>query len=295
MNYRIKKITLFPFNILYWIFPELELRLLYRLKVGSKLNLKNPKTYLEKLNWLKLNYRNELMPICSDKYHARKYIEDKGFGKYLTKVLWEGFNPEEIPFDELPDSFIIKCTSGSGFNIICKNKNGLNRKKTIKCLRKWLKEKYLPCYGEWQYNKIKPRVIIEELLTDNKNIVPIDYKMFCFNGLNNGEVGCIAVDVGRYVDHKRNIYDKDWNFLKDVKFDFQNDLDIKITRPKCFEEMKKVAYELAKPFPHVRADFFVIGENFYIGELTFFNGSGFDRITPHDFDVELGSLLTLPK
>ena len=169
MNTRLKKLLLFPFNILYRISPKAELSLLYRLKCKSKLDWKQPKTYLEKLNWMKLYYRNDLMPICADKFLAREYIEKQGYGEYLPKLLWEGFDPEQIPFDELPQAFVIKSTSGSGNNIICKDKATLDKGTIIKKLKKWLKEKYLPCYGEWHYEKIKPRIIIEEYISDGEH------------------------------------------------------------------------------------------------------------------------------
>lgn len=294
MNNRIKKILLIPFNMLYKISPKIELSILYRLKCKSSLNWENPETYLEKLNWMKLYYRNELMPKCADKYLARLYIEDKGYGEFLPKLLWQGFNPDEIPFDELPDSFVIKSTTGSGNNIICKNKSKLDIKKTVGLMKKWLKEKYLPCYGEWHYEKIVPRIIIEEYISDGKNFVPVDYKLFCFNGLDGGDVGCVAVDLGRYIDHKRNIYDSDFNFLENVSFNFEQDKRADIKRPGMYEKMRKIAHELARPFPHVRVDFFVVGEKFYIGELTFFNGAGFDLITPHTYNKQMGSWIVLP-
>lgn len=294
MNIKLKKLILFPFNILYRISPKAELSLMYRLKCKSKLNWNDPKTYLEKLNWMKLYYRNDLMPICADKYLAREYIEKHGYGEYLPKLLWAGFDPAEIPFDTLPTSFVIKSSTGSGNNIICKDKSMLDQDKTIAKLKKWLKEKYLPCYGEWHYEKIKPRIIIEEYLSDGKNFVPADYKLFCFNGLDNGDVGCVAVDLGRYVDHRRNIYDAEFNYLKQVSFDFKHDENAKIERPGVYDEMRRIAHELAKPFPHVRVDFFVIGDRFYIGELTFFNGAGYDMITPHEYNVQMGNWIILP-
>ena len=243
---------------------------------------------------MKLYYRNDLMPKCADKYLARSYIEEKGYGEYLPKLLWHGFDPEEIPFDVLPDAFVIKSTSGSGNNIICKDKSSLNRKKTIKQVKKWLKEKYLPCYGEWHYEKISPSIIVEEYITEGELFVPIDYKMFCFNGLEGGNVGCVAVDLGRYVDHRRNIYDSEFNYLNDVSFNFKHDNDTVVEKPLMYEQMKEIASTLAEPFPHVRVDFFVVGDRFYIGELTFFNGAGFDMITPHEFNAKMGDWILLP-
>lgn len=294
MDTRLKKLLLIPFNVLYRINPKLELSLMYRLKCGSRLDWKNPKTYLEKLNWMKLYYRNDLMPKCADKYLARSYIEEMGYGEFLPKLLWEGFDPESIPFDSLPDAFVIKSTSGSGNNIVCRDKTSLNIKKTVEQLKKWLHEKYLPCYGEWHYEQIKPRIIIEEYISDGKNLVPVDYKLFCFNGLNRGDVGCVAVDLGRYVDHRRNIYDADFHFLKDVSFDFKHDEQADIHCPEIYPQMREVARMLAKPFPHVRVDFFVVGTRFYIGELTFFNGAGFDMITPYEYNLQMGNWILLP-
>ena len=243
---------------------------------------------------MKLHCRSELMPRCADKYLARQYIEERGYGKYLPKLLWEGFDPKQIPFDDLPEAFVIKSTTGSGNNIICHNKSALNREKTIKQMKKWLKEKYLPCYGEWHYEHIVPRIIVEEFLSDGEHLVPADYKLFCFNGLPDS-VGCVAVDLGRYVEHKRNIYDADFHFLPDVSFNFPRDYEANVQRPSMYEKMREIAQDLAKPFPHVRVDFFVIGEKFYIGELTFFNGAGYDLITPHSYNVQMGDWIVLPK
>lgn len=293
MNKALKNFILFPFNLLYHISPKLTLKLLYRIKCKDKLNLKEPKSYLEKLNWLKLFYRNDLMPKCADKYLARDYIKDCGFEEYLPKIYWQGFSCDEIPYDDLPKEFVIKVTSGSGNNIICKNKEELNKKQVRKKLNKWLKEKYLPCYGEWHYGLVKPRIIVEEFLSDG-NFVPIDYKMFCFNNVDGQtDVGCIAVDTGRYVDHRRNIYDNEWNFLKNVSFDFKQDENMIIPRPSFYEEMRNIAKVLAQPFPHVRVDFFIVGSKFYLGELTFFNGGGFDMITPQDYNEKMGDWINL--
>lgn len=183
MNKKIKNFILAPFNLLYRINPELEIRILYRLKCKQKLDLNNPTTYNEKINWMKLYDHNELMPICADKFSARSYIEKAGFGEYLPKLYWHGTEPQLIPFASLPESFVIKSTSGSGNNIIVHDKSKLKMDKAIAQMHKWLKEKYLPAYGEWHYGEIKPSIIVEELLSDGENFVPIDYKFMCFNNI----------------------------------------------------------------------------------------------------------------
>lgn len=294
MNATLKRIVLFPFDLLYKINPRAELKLMYRIKRGKKLNLDDPQTYLEKLNWIKLYHRDPLMARCADKFLARGYIEEHGFGEYLPKLYWEGTDPEQIPWNKLPEGFVLKVTSGSGGNIVVHNKAELDKEKATKQLAGWLKQRYLPCYGEWLYDIHPPRIIVEELLSDGVNFVPEDYKFFCFNG-KTGAVGCIALDLDRYNVHKRHIYDEKWQYLEDVDFGFPKDPSIKTPKPAQFEKMCRIAEALSKPFPHVRVDFFVIGDRFYIGELTFFNGAGYDRITPDSYDVQMGSWIQLPK
>lgn len=296
MNKKIKNLMLTPFNWLYRISPKTDIKLLYRLKCHKKLDLDHPRTYNEKLNWLKLFYRNELMPVCADKFKARGYVESMGYGKYLPQLYWHGDKAEDIPFDTLPDAFVLKSTSGSGNNIIVHDKSKLDIEATKKQVSMWLKEKYLIGYGEWHYEKIKPSIIVEELLSDGVNFVPADFKFFCFNNYNGsrGSVGCIAVDLDRYVGHKRLIFDDEWTYLPDVDFGFDNKYDSEIPKPAKFDEMCEVATKLASPFPHCRVDFFVLGDNFYIGELTFFNGAGFDMVSPAEYNELMGSWIKLP-
>lgn len=297
VNDSIKKILLVPFDILYRINPILETRIMFRIQCKSKLHLDNPQTYNEKVNWIKLFWQDELIPICTDKYTARKYIEQCGYGDFLPKLLWQGDDPTNIPYSDLPDSFVIKVTSGSGHNIIVKDKNTINKIAIEKKTKRWLKENYLIGYGEWFYNKIKPTIIVEEMLSDGIHDVPFDYKMFYFNNYMNsglGTVGCTVVDIGRFGDHRKNIYDREWNLLPEVNFDYKQAPELLTPRPPMLEAMYNVAEQLAKPFPHCRVDFYVIGNSFYIGELTFFNGAGYDLIKPDSYNSLLGSWINLP-
>ena len=142
MDTHTKNIIMVPFNILYKISPKLELKLLFRIKQGYKLNLKNPKTFNEKLQWIKLYDKNPLMPKCVDKYTVRKYISEAIGDKYLIPLLAVYDNPDEIEYDKLPDRFVIKLNTGSGYNIIVKNKEELDRNKANRQLKKWLNEDY---------------------------------------------------------------------------------------------------------------------------------------------------------
>ena len=288
MNTLAKNLILFPFNLLYKINPELELKLMFRLKQGYSLDLKNPETYSQKLQWIKLYDKNELMPLCCDKYTVRGFVEDMGCGEILNELYWHGTDPEKIPYDTLPDQFVIKVTHGSTFNIIVKDKNKLDRQAVSKKIRKWLKADYLDCYGEWFYGQVPPRIIVERYLEDENDPELRDYKVFCFNG----KAKLIDVHSGRFDQHKRNIYDLNWNFLEDVSIKF--DHGEVIPKPEVLEELLQYAETLSKRFLHARVDFFIVNGKIYFGEITFTSGAGFSVIKPHSFDLEMGKMLELP-
>lgn len=296
MNRKLKNIILSPMNLIYKINPKFELQLMFLLKERYKLNLDNPKTYNEKLNWMKLYYKNDLIPKCVDKYEVRNYIKDCGCEELLPKLLWEGFNANEMPFDDLPNQFVIKVTHGSGNNIICKNKSELNFNKVERMLTAWLKEEYIPCYGEWFYGIVKPRIIVEEFLTDNGVDSPKDYKMYCFNNINGDHgVGFTSVDTERFTSHKKTIYDGNWKILNDVTVGFPNDTVNICARPNLYEDMIKYALKLSKNFPHVRVDFYIVNNKIYFGELTFTNCAGFAKIKPYSFNERVGSWIDISK
>lgn len=296
MNVHVKNLILTPFNLLYKVNPKLTIQLLYRLKQKKKLNLENPRSYLEKLNWLKIYDRNPLMPVCADKYRVRGYIEEQGLGEHLPKLLWHGKNPDDIPVDTLPNQFVIKVSTGSKRNIFCYNKADFDWKKAKAKLRRWMKGSYLPCYGEWMYAASKPTIVIEEMLSDGVHRVPEDYKIFTFNDPEH-RIGCISVTLGRFVNARCNFYDRNWNMLSNVNvYGKLEHIEGETTeKPVCLAELCAAAEKLSKPFVHVRVDFYVIGDNFYIGEMTFFNDAGFGSIRPESFNLEMGSWMKLPE
>ena len=285
-----KRIILTPFNILYKISPKLELKLLFRIKQGYKLNLKNPTTFNEKIQWIKLNDKNSLMPKCVDKYTVREYVESKGCKNILNELLWEGFNPEDIPFDKLPNKFVIKVTHGSTFNIICTDKSKLDREDTIKKLKKWLKEKFLPCYGEWFYGVERPRIIVEKFIESKDGLK--DYKVFCFNG----EPKYIAVYSDRQANNGKpcqEIYDLKWNLTNNHTNNYK--LPDRLTnKPSNLDEIIKYSKILSKDFRHARVDFFNPNDNLIFGEITFTSSAGFGKFSSKEFEKEMGSYLELP-
>lgn len=285
-----KNIILTPFNILYRFCPELDLKILFRLKLGYRLNLKNPCTYNEKLQWIKLYDKNPLMSKCCDKYIVRTYVESRGYGDLLNELLWEGFFPEEIPFEKLPDRFVIKASHGSTFNLICKDKSQFDFDAAVIKCRKWLKTKFLPCYGEWFYGMERPRIIIEKYLDGDKGQPLFDYKFFCFNG----QPKLIYVDTWRDGKHAINVYDINFRLLKGVELGYPNDEYTDIRRPDCLDEMIKIASDLSRDFLHVRVDLYYTHGKIFFGELTFTKGAGFGKIKPFEFDQKMGSWLQLP-
>jgi len=259
--------------------------------MGANLNLKEPVTYNEKLQWIKLYDRNKLMPICCDKYTVRDYVKSKGCSEILNHILWDGFNPCDIPYEKLPNQFVIKVTHGCTFNIICKDKSELDLKKTAALLNKWLKADFLLAYGEWFYGKEKPRVIIEEYLEDSRSNNLFDYKFFCFHG----EPKLVYVDTWKDGEHTINAYDTEFNLLPDVKLGYENDLTTSIAKPDKFEKMLEYARKLSQDFLHVRVDLYDVKGEIVFGELTFTKGAGFGKIEPYSFDEKMGSWIKLPK
>ncbi|KNZ42035.1 ATP-grasp fold amidoligase family protein [Acetobacterium bakii] len=285
-----KNWILTPMNLLYRISPKLDLRILYKLKTGHKLNLDQPVSFTEKLQWIKLYEKNELMTKCCDKYMVRNYVQSCDCGEILNTLLWEGFDPADIPFDDLPNQFVIKTTHGSSFNIICENKWKLNRNKTRFLLKKWLKSKYLPCYGEWFYGVEPPRIIIEKHLKNRNRSALFDYRFFCFHG----EPKLIYIDTWKDDKTRVNLYDPNFNLLADSIGEDDHDFESQVFKPDRLDEMLEYSRKLSKNFLHVRVDFYYVNGNIIFGELSFTESAGFCKITPHALDIKMGNWLTLP-
>lgn len=285
-----KELRLKILDLLSFIPDPCMLKQQYRLKLGRKLNLKNPQRFTEKIQWYKLNYRNPIMTICSDKYNVREYIESKGLSNILNKLYAVYDDVDAIDLDSLPDKFVLKTTNGSGTNIFCRDKSDFSLKEAKKYLKEWLKRNNFSAGREWSYKNIKPKIIAEELLEDQNNQFDgiNDYKFLCFNG----EAKYIILDVDRFVDHKRNIYDVEWNFIN-VSTDKPN-LNNSILKPDGLDEMLNIASTLAEDFPFVRVDLYWVNNRVYFGELTFYPWSGYVQFEPDEFDFVLGKQFKLP-
>ena len=288
MNNLQKSILLTPFNILYKISPELDLKLLFRLKQGYSLNLNNPKTYNEKLQWIKLHDHNPLMIKCCDKYAVRQFVKSQGCEDILNDLLWQGFDPDLIPFDKLPEKYVIKVTHGSTFNIIQDGTKHITKNEVVSKCNKWLKEKFLPCYGEWFYGIEKPRVIVEKFIESKDDKQLRDYKVFCFNG----KPKIIRVDTDRFTAHKMDFFDTDWRRIDGAGMGFPvSGRDFE--RPNCLSDLLTYSEKLSNKFLHARVDFYIVEEKIFFGEITFTNGAGFDRFSSYEFDLMMGKWLDL--
>lgn len=255
------------------------------------LNLKNPRTFNEKLQWYKLYYRNPLMIDLTDKYEVRKYIESKGLGSLLNNLIGVYDHPDAINFSELPKSFVLKATHGSGMNIICKNKENINWKKCRRIMAYWLKINYFNYGREWAYKNIRPRLICEKYLENEEFNELIDYKLYCYAG--KPEV--LFVCTGRYDTEgvKYNAYDLCWNRIYVNKGNPGSNLIIE--KPDNLNSMIDIARKLSQGFPFSRVDLYSIKGKVIFGELTFYPDNGLNPFTPDEYNYFFGDFFILPE
>lgn len=265
------------------------LKIKYKYSFGKKLDLEHPTTFNEKLQWLKLYDRRHEYINLVDKYTVREYIKRTIGNEYLIPLLHVYENVNAIDWSKLPNQFVLKCTHGSGSNIICNDKSKLDVEIAKKHLDKWMKKNWYWYGREWPYKHVKPRIICEKYMVDESETELKDYKFFCFNGTPR----LIQVDFNRYADHKRNLYDIDWNFI-DATIKYPNKPDIEMKKPEKLYEMRVLATRLARNYPHVRVDFYLVYGKIYFGELTFYHGSGFEKFEPKLIEEQLGSWIRLP-
>ena len=259
--------------------------------MGTKLNLKNPRTFNEKLQWLKLHDRKPFYTDMVDKYLAKEYVSKIIGNEYIIPTLgvWNHF--DDIDFERLPNRFVLKCTHDSGGVVICKDKQAFDYKNAEKVLEYSLKQKFYLQTREWPYKNVKPRIIAEEYLEDNELKELRDYKFFCFDG----QVKALFVASDRQnkaEETKFDFFDPSYNFLKIVNG--HPNSEIPPSKPKNFEKMIELAEKLSKDIPHVRCDFYEVNGKVYFGELTFYHWSGLVPFIPSEWDIVFGSWLKLP-
>lgn len=265
---------------------------IFPLRVGYKLNIKNPTTYNEKLQWLKLYYRKPIMSTMVDKIEAKNYVSKIIGSEFIIPTIAIYSSVDEIDWDKLPKQFVLKCTHDSGGIVVCKNKDNLNIEVAKKKLRAGLKTSYYALNREWPYKNVIPRIIAEHYMEDESGYELKDYKWFCFDG----EPKALFIASDRQVkgeETKFDFFDADFNHLPFTNGHPNTSKEIK--KPAGFETMKKLAAQLSKGFPHLRVDFYDINGKVYFGELTFYHWSGMKPFIPRDWDYKFGEMISLPK
>lgn len=261
----------------------------YKKRTGKKLDLKNPKTFNEKTQWLKLHDRSPLHTMISDKYAVRKYISKRIGSKYLIPLIFHTLDAEEIRAENLPNyPFIIKSNHDSSGGIIIRDKSKADWDSIRKKLKKLLSKNYYYHAREWQYKNIKPRIIVEKLLMDDAGNIPYDYKVFCFNG----QVKFIEVDINREKDHCINYYTPQWEKLPQIWRGYKSGENHNVPSPKKLDEMIYISETLSSDFPFLRVDLYILKEQIYFGELTLSDSAGYGRFL-EDWDEKLGDMLLL--
>ena len=275
-----------------WVPDSLYLKVLYRVIMGRKLNLRNPKEYNEKLQWLKLNDRKPEYSTMVDKYEVRGYIEDLLGDKYLIPCLGIYDSVDDIDIDALPDRFVLKCTHDSGSVEICKDKSSFDIEGARHRLSQAMKRNYYATYREWPYKYVKPRIIAEGYLEGDGGDLK-DYKVMCFNG----EAKIIEVHENRFVEgkvHTQTFYDREWNIVPLTQVETVT-VDRPGERPRQLDEILRLSELIAKDMYHARIDWYIEGDKIYFGEITFFDGSGFESFSTPEMERMLGDMIKLPE
>lgn len=269
------------------------LKVCFKKALGYELNLENPKTFNEKLQWLKLYDRNPEYTKMVDKAEAKKYVADILGVEYIIPTLGVYDKFDDIDFDKLPDRFVLKCTHDSGSVVICRDKSAFDKEAARKKLTKALGVNLFWYGREWAYKDVKPRIIAEKYMQDGARIVPEDYKFYCFNG----QPKYVVVFHNRFNNEKRlfeNVYDTEWKsqpFSLDEHFAIS---DVVEPKPKCLDKLLKMSKKLSENIFQSRIDFYIINQQIYFGEITLYTASGFTKMIPEEMDRIIGLQLKLP-
>lgn len=272
--------------------PKIYVHFLYEYYTGKKLNLKNPKEFNEKIQWLKVYYHPKILNQLVDKYAVREYVKEKIGPQYLNDCYAVYDTPEEVQFDMLPNQFVIKATHASSYNLIVDDKEKINFRKAKKLFKKWLRiNQYYRTGQEWAYKDVKPRLIVEKFLKNENQDSLIDYKFYCFSGTAK----FLEVHLDRAQNHKRGFYDLDFKPLPFRYVSLEKSILTELDKPSNFEEMIKLSEILSDKFPFVRVDFYSIEGKAIFGEMTFYPSDGRKDMIPDEYNLITGDYIKLPE
>ena len=276
-------------GLLKWMGDERYIKKEYYLNTNKELDLNCPRTFNEKLQWLKLHDRKSIYTTMVDKAEAKKYVANIIGEEYIIPTIGINDKFDEIDFDKLPNQFVIKCTHDSGGVVICKNKAALDIEATKNKINKFLKRKYYYAHREWPYKNVKPRIIVEKYMEDMKNKSMRDYKFFCFNGRPK----VLYVSVGSHSENQKiAFFDMNFKYMPIKRKDYEN-FHVIPKKPKNFDEMKRLSSKLSDGIPHLRVDWYEINGKLYFGELTFTTCAGYIPFVDSGWDKKLGELMDL--
>ena len=273
------------------ISDKLCIKAFFYLRFGYDLNLDDPKTYNEKLQWLKLYDHRPEYTIMVDKYEAKKYVASVIGEDFVIPTLGVWDKAEDIDWNRLPNQFVLKCTHDSGDLVICKDKTNLDKENAIGKLNSGLKRDYYQIWREWPYKNVPKRIIAEQYLEDSHYHELRDYKFFCF--LGEVKAMFIATERQQRAEPYFDFFDKDFNHLNIVQGHPQ--APVPPEKPHSYDLMIELAEKLSKNLPQVRVDFYEVNGRVYFGELTFFHYSGWVPFEPNEWDKTFGDMITLPK
>ncbi len=265
-------------------------RICYRIQMGKRLELDPPRTFNEKLQWLKLHDRRPEQTRWVDKYEVRKLIAGLVGEDHLFPLLGVWDRAEDVDFDRLPDRFVLKCTHDSGGTVICRDKSRFDVRAARRKLAAGLKRNYYWAGREWAYKDVRPRIIAEPLMADESGTELKDYKFFCFDG----EPRLIQVDFDRFANHKRNLYDLEWRY-QPFQLMFPTDPGRVIPKPANLDEVLAFVRRITPKVPFMRTDLYLIGRRIYFGEFTLHHGGGAEPFQPESYDEQLGTWIRLPE
>lgn len=267
-----------------WINDETYIKTIYFLRNGKRLNLKNPVTYFEKINWLKLHDRRPIYTTMTDKYAVKKYVSDIIGEEYIIPAIGVWDSADEIDFSILPEQFVMKCTHDSGSTVICKDKKNFDINENKKFLSACQKRNYYKLSREWPYKNIQPRIICEPYL---EGIINNNYKFFCFDGKVK------FLYVAPYRETTSDYFDADFNHIDGICNVFHHQAEKMPEKPKTFDQMKELAEKLSKGYPEMRIDFYDDNGKIYFGEITFFQEGGFAPWIPDEWNYKFGEYIDL--
>ncbi|WP_261374430.1 ATP-grasp fold amidoligase family protein [Dokdonia sp. Hel_I_53] len=258
---------------------------------GKKLDLKNPMEFNAKIEWYKVFFRPKILNQLVDKYAVRAYVEDKIGASYLNELIGVYTDGKDIPFDDLPNKFVIKATHTSSYNLIVKDKSQLEFKKVIPLLNKWLKKnQYYRMGQEWAYKDVQPRLVVEKFLKEEDKNTLVDYKFYCFDGVPK----FIDVHIDREEDHKQGCFDLEFNLLPFGKSLNYKSISEGIMKPTNLKEMIEVSKKLSENFPFVRVDLYSVNGRTVFGEMTFYPSDARKEFYPKKYNEIIGNYFKLP-